>query len=702
MIGQKIVVVTGPKPIGVIYGAVELIELIIQRNSRLFLVDTDFEIRLQPDLFLFPFEIKSQPFYPIRATLEIESPNWMARHRINMSGAEGVWSGTGNDDGIGTAFQYVDRIDFELYQDLSQIERELKISQLNRRFRDLKRRGIEPYLFMYLTGEPTNALIRNRPDLLGETVIYAASRNGAFYRPFCWSNPETIQLFRDLAAEIVRTYPDLAGFHLRAWGKETRACECEKCGGHDDRGQKLLWQILFEIIESARSVRPNFKFYVTGYDAHWLKDPHGNYARQLPKGTIFSKKWGSDGEPTNDPNISEKLLDRLAEIGHELIILSHDVEEVMPFWMVEGDLFAEGVRKFSVDDRRKGLGGFTVQGAKIGFGKLDRMISAKINWDVNLDHRRLMRNYLVNRYGHLSATEAIEAITINTALLSDYFHDYAGTLRFNGSASLATRFWDIIGVDAVADQLSRLDPETSKTAIEKLSILLSRSLKSSNLINSAITHAKSPSPISERELKNESALYQIWVDFFESRLSLAEAVKIGYDKTALDQLQVKIDRAIEYDRRMISEIKTITEFVPIFGYSRGTIVASLIEKLDAEIAWLSSYDVKNLARPIDVPLPDRLEISQVLNVPNPFDRSTTFTYVLNRLADNVSISIYNSIGRKVQTLTDLSARRGYNETVWDGRDQNGDPLSNGVYFYRLTVLSEGQRQDQMGRIAILR
>ena len=71
----------------------------------------------------------------------------------------------------------------------------------------------------------------------------------------------------------------------------------------------------------------------------------------------------------------------------------------MPFWMLESDLFVQGVRQLANDPEVVGLGGFTVQGATQGLGYLDRLVSARLNWDINLDHYQLLRNELIARYG---------------------------------------------------------------------------------------------------------------------------------------------------------------------------------------------------------------------------------------------------------------------------------------------------------------
>ena len=73
---------------------------------------------------LVPFlDETSQPFYPVRAVLEIAEPDWLARHRVNMSGGEGGLIGTGIEDGFGTAFKYVDTPAFEALQDEPRTQR---------------------------------------------------------------------------------------------------------------------------------------------------------------------------------------------------------------------------------------------------------------------------------------------------------------------------------------------------------------------------------------------------------------------------------------------------------------------------------------------------------------------------------------------------------------------------------------------------
>ena len=695
---------------GVVHGAYAFVEACITLLTGLSPVHIDFLVHPSRNLSLPYLEEKSRPFYPVRAVLEIEDPVLLARNRINMSGGEGVWTGTGIDDGLGTAFKYVDSEEFEIWQDEPRSQRQERIRTMRDRFDALHRRGIDSYLFMYVTGEATEALIRERPNLFGPPVAYGASRNGVSYLPFCWSKSQVHDLVRKLAMEIVYTYPTLSGFHLRSWGKETRACNCPRCGDSSVGGQHLLWQIYFTLINAAREVRPDFKFYITGYNRSWLKDPESHYIRQLPEGTIFSQKWGIDGEPVVHAEVSIDRLKIYGELGHHFIVLSHDVEEVMPLWMLEGDLFAEGVRQLANNPDVLGLGGFTVQGAHQGFGRLDRVLSARLNWDVNVDYVKLLENDLTTRVGSDAAHLILTALRINSWTLSSYFGDYAGSMSVtgkygNGSRGYATRFWDIIGKRAVEDILSIPDLDLARYAAGRYTSLLDQQQRAVDKIAKALEIAIPASPKEAEDLSDTVNLMQLWSLFFESRTRLVEAVIIGYEIGTENYIRTKLDKAIELSRLMLSVVQSIEAFVPVFGYSNNTLEASVIEQIEEEVAWLSNFDASVLIRSDEVDSGQKsppIEIRSVYSHPNPSRNRTTLTYELNGDADEVSISIYTTSGRRIRRLENAPTKKGYNEVMWDGRDEEGEPLANGAYITKIHAILNGHETHAVGRIAILK
>ncbi len=694
---------------GVIYGAYGFIENCITALSGLTPVHPEVAVAKKEALFVPFMDDISSPFYPVRAVLEIEDPDWLARHRVNMSGGEGVWTGTGIEDGLGTAFKYIDTPAFEGLQDEPIAQRRERIAELQNRFNALKRRGIDAYLFMYVTGEPTEALIQQRPQLLGPSVAYGASRNETFYRPFCWSKLEFHTLVTELIQAIVRTYPALGGFHLRSWGHETRACNCPDCGDRTEAGQKKLWEVYFTIINAARQVRPDFKFYISGYDSSWLKDAAGAYARRLPKGTIFSRKWGADGEPVADAGIPIPQIRALGEMGHRFIILSHEVEEVMPLWMLESDLFVQGVRQLASNPDVVGLSGFTVQGATQGLGYLDRLVSARLNWHIELDHFQLLKNELIARYGSEAAPHILNALRVNGWNMASYFSDYAGSLTIggtygSGSAGLATRFWNLIGPRVVADTLAVPELEIAKVAANRFTALLAPQQQAANEIRAASEIAEPFDSEAAEDLHDAVHLMTLWTVFFESRAKLVDAIILGYKPGTEEAIRAKLTSATEFSKSIQPHIKAIEEFVPLFGYSHRTIEAELLSTLNAEVAWLTSFDYQTLRKydvnfsPEEVPF----RIWDVHNYPNPLKRGTTFTYQLSLDADEVSILIYATSGRVVNALNEVSGNEGYNEVLWDARDADGVLLANGVYFYKIRAAAGEQITQTLGRLAVLR
>ncbi len=74
-------------------------------------------------------------------------------------------------------------------------------------------------------------------------------------------------------------------------------------------------------------------------------------------------------------------------------------------------------------------------------------------------------------------------------------------------------------------------------------------------------------------------------------------------------------------------------------------------------------------------LPDRLELHQ--NYPNPFNARTTIRYDLPEPRD-ITIDIYDNLGRKVETLVKKIQGAGRHQVAWNAAEK-----SSGAYFYRI-------------------
>ncbi|MCP4582621.1 MAG: T9SS type A sorting domain-containing protein [candidate division Zixibacteria bacterium] len=74
-------------------------------------------------------------------------------------------------------------------------------------------------------------------------------------------------------------------------------------------------------------------------------------------------------------------------------------------------------------------------------------------------------------------------------------------------------------------------------------------------------------------------------------------------------------------------------------------------------------------------LPKDFQLYQ--NYPNPFNGSTTISYDLPQAAD-VTIEIYDILGRRVETLISRNQPVGSHSLIWNAED-----LTSGIYFYKL-------------------
>ncbi len=83
------------------------------------------------------------------------------------------------------------------------------------------------------------------------------------------------------------------------------------------------------------------------------------------------------------------------------------------------------------------------------------------------------------------------------------------------------------------------------------------------------------------------------------------------------------------------------------------------------------------------PVPDQFTLSQ--NYPNPFNATTTIAYLVpaGSAGNQVRLDIYDVKGRLIKTLANSPAEAGSHRVIWDGYDNSGQPVTSGLYFYRL-------------------
>lgn len=107
----------------------------------------------------------------------------------------------------------------------------------------------------------------------------------------------------------------------------------------------------------------------------------------------------------------------------------------------------------------------------------------------------------------------------------------------------------------------------------------------------------------------------------------------------------------------------------------------VLSRIEAADYWGNTITT-SIVGPASVPR----SFALLQNVPNPFNASTGIDFSLPEAGD-VTLIVYDVLGRKVATLVDKRLEPGAHHIEWQARDDSGRPLASGVYFYRITTTS---------------
>ena len=105
-----------------------------------------------------------------------------------------------------------------------------------------------------------------------------------------------------------------------------------------------------------------------------------------------------------------------------------------------------------------------------------------------------------------------------------------------------------------------------------------------------------------------------------------------------------------------------------------TTVTAAISTADGQ-SWTKDIKI-SVSAPKDYKLYD--------NFPNPFNPSTKIGFDLPKTS-HVKLTIYDIVGREVAQVADADYPAGYTELTWSGINKNGNLVSSGVYFYRIST-----------------
>ena len=109
--------------------------------------------------------------------------------------------------------------------------------------------------------------------------------------------------------------------------------------------------------------------------------------------------------------------------------------------------------------------------------------------------------------------------------------------------------------------------------------------------------------------------------------------------------------------------------------------------IDVERAYPSAVD--------DEAVPGVFAVAR--NYPNPFNPATTIEYQL-AAEGPIRLAVFDVRGRQVRLLACGSMPAGRHTAIWDGRDEAGETVASGIYFYRL----EGGGASHLGKMVLLK
>tara|TARA_B100001093_G_C26858777_1_gene1028815 strand:- start:3965 stop:7657 length:3693 start_codon:yes stop_codon:yes gene_type:complete len=177
--------------------------------------------------------------------------------------------------------------------------------------------------------------------------------------------------------------------------------------------------------------------------------------------------------------------------------------------------------------------------------------------------------------------------------------------------------------------------------------------------------------IINRENINDSLRFE-WNNSTDIDSELLQYKIVGYD-----DLQFLSMEAYSVENFKTWALKDIVSQTDTINISEGYWT---VEVFDGEASTLSNPFGGKLFIDGSQLIPEEWGIEQ--NFPNPFRNFTTFEYDVPS-KEYIVIRIFNIKGQIIKTLIDEEVEAGYQLVVWDGTNEDNDPVSSGVYFCQI-------------------
>jgi len=134
---------------------------------------------------------------------------------------------------------------------------------------------------------------------------------------------------------------------------------------------------------------------------------------------------------------------------------------------------------------------------------------------------------------------------------------------------------------------------------------------------------------------------------------------------------------LQVDVQFAENIQNPSVIMMLASVSSGDVNAGPILSVNS---GFGQFTGTNLEADTEIPMP--AEFTLYPNYPNPFNPFTMISYDLAGEA-NVRLQVYDLMGRMIKNIINETQSAGRHLAVWNATDNFGNPVSAGVYIYRL-------------------
>ena len=159
----------------------------------------------------------------------------------------------------------------------------------------------------------------------------------------------------------------------------------------------------------------------------------------------------------------------------------------------------------------------------------------------------------------------------------------------------------------------------------------------------------------------------------------------GYDESSkalssvevysLNENRIVTKSRLHYARKELMAVEFNGSIYVFGGKNQFDVCVPQVEKLD----------IVNTTGFTDKYVPAQIRLHE--NYPNPFNATTNISFDIHKSA-NVTLNIYSIEGRLVKSLFKGYVPAGNHRFVWTGNDNLNQPVSTGIYLYRLVSDNE--------------